>query len=82
MAASSGMDNSTVASATYTLQAVPPAFSPPAATYNQPQTVGLSSVTTGATIYYTTDGTAPTTSSTVYAGPISVTRTTTSWLPR
>jgi hypothetical protein len=71
------MLDSTVASATYTLRAVPPTFSPPAGTYNQPQTVALSTVTSGATIRYTTDGSTPTAASPVYSGPISVTQTTT-----
>jgi hypothetical protein len=49
-----------------------PTFSPAAATYAAAQTVSINDTTPGATIYYTTNGTAPTTSSTVYAGPISV----------
>jgi len=49
-----------------------PTFSPAAGTYSAAQTVTLSDATAGATIYYTTNGTAPTTSSTKYSGPISV----------
>jgi hypothetical protein len=77
MAAPSGMADSSVASATYTIRVATPIFSPAGGTYDQPQTVTLSDTTSGATIYYTTDGSTPTTSSTVYTGPISVTRTTT-----
>jgi len=54
-----------------------PTFSPPGGTYDQPQTVTLSDAASDAAIYYTTDGSTPTTSSTPYAGPISVTRSTT-----
>jgi len=74
MAAASGMTNSSVASATYTIRVATPTFSPPGGTYNTPQSVTLSDTTGGATIYYTTDGSTPTTASTVYAGAISVAR--------
>jgi hypothetical protein len=49
-----------------------PTFSPAAGTYSSPQTVTISSTTPSATIYYTTDGTTPTTSSTVYSGPLTI----------
>src|SRR6266568_753780 len=49
-----------------------PTFSPISATYATAQTVAISDSAPGATIYYTTDGTTPTTSSTVYSGAIAV----------
>ncbi|KDN20382.1 chitobiase/beta-hexosaminidase C-terminal domain-containing protein [Amycolatopsis rifamycinica] len=49
-----------------------PTFSPPGGTYSSAQTVTISSATAGATIRYTVDGSAPTSSSPVYSGPISV----------
>ena len=49
-----------------------PTFTPAAGTYSSTQTVTISDSTSGATIYYTTNGTTPTTSSAVYSGPISV----------
>ncbi len=52
--------------------AATPVFSVAPGTYFVAQTVALSDVTPGATIYYTLDGTTPTTSSTSYAGPITV----------
>jgi len=54
-----------------------PAFSPKAGTYGGPQTVTLSDALAGATIYYTTNGASPTTSSPVYTGPITVSQTAT-----
>lgn len=49
-----------------------PSFSVPPGNYTSAQTVTISDTTTGATIYYTTDGTTPTTNSAVYSGPIAV----------
>jgi len=69
--------SSAVASATYTvnLMTQPPVILPAAATYAQPQTITMSSVTSGATIYYTTDGSTPTTSSAVYSAPFTLAAT-------
>lgn len=44
----------------------------PEGTYEQPQTVTLSCATEGAQIYYTTDGSIPTSDSTEYVSPIRV----------
>ena len=52
-----------------------PTFLPVAGTYTTAQSVTISDTTTGVTIYYTTNGTTPTTSSTVYSGAIPVTST-------
>jgi unsaturated rhamnogalacturonyl hydrolase len=55
-----------------------PTFSPAGDTYASPVSVTLSSATAGATVRYTTDGSAPsTTAGTIYSGPISIARTTT-----
>jgi hypothetical protein len=58
-----------------TLQTAAPTFSPSAGTYTSAQTVTLSDATSGATIYYTRNGAEPTTSSTRYTGPITVSST-------
>ena len=71
---------SAIASAAFTVDlppAAPPAFSVPAGTYTSAQSITLSDTTTAATIYYTLDGTTPTTSSTTYTGPIMVSSTAT-----
>jgi hypothetical protein len=59
-----------------TEQVAMPTSSSPTGIYETPQTVTLTSATTGATIYYTTDGTAPTTTSSVYLSPLNITSTT------
>jgi len=50
-----------------------PVFSPIPGTYSSDQQVSLSTTTEGAVIYYTTDGSVPTTGSTAYSSPIPVT---------
>ncbi|MFC5861455.1 chitobiase/beta-hexosaminidase C-terminal domain-containing protein [Acidicapsa dinghuensis] len=70
--------NSTVASATYTInlpQAATPSFSPPAGTYTSTQTVTITDAIPGAAIYYTTDGSMPTTASTLYSSALTVSAT-------
>ena len=52
--------------------AATPTFSVGSGTYTTAQTVTISDGTTGSTIYYTTNGTTPTTSSPVYSGPVIV----------
>jgi hypothetical protein len=47
-----------------------PVFSPAAGTYGSELTVTLTEATTGATVYYTADGSTPTKSSTPYTVPI------------
>lgn len=74
IATASGYSASAVASASFVIMptTVAPAFSPDTGTYAGPQTVSLTDSTPNAAIYYTTDGTTPTTGSTPYSGPISV----------
>lgn len=77
MATASGYSPSAIATGTYTINislpaAAPPTFSPAAGTYTAAQSVTISDATSGATIYYTTDGSAPTASSSKYSSAISV----------
>jgi hypothetical protein len=57
----------------------PPSFDPPGDTYASPQSITIASGTLEASIFYTLDGTDPTTSSTrlPYTAPVSVSSTTT-----
>jgi hypothetical protein len=77
IAVASGYLNSPVASAAYVIgtPAPAPTFSPGAGTYTSTQSVSLSDSIAGASIYYTTNGTTPTTSSTLYTSPITVSST-------
>jgi hypothetical protein len=77
VAVASGYSTSAVASASYTislLAAATPNFSPAGGTYASAQTVKLSA-SHWSTIYYTTNGSTPTTSSAVYTGSITVSST-------
>ena len=70
-----GNNSSSVASASYTLKPQAPTFSVDEGSYTETQTVTLSCATAGTTIYYTTDGSDPTSSSNEYTGAITVDHT-------
>ncbi|MGA3006949.1 MAG: chitobiase/beta-hexosaminidase C-terminal domain-containing protein [Opitutaceae bacterium] len=80
LATKSGATNSSVTSAAYTIDLSPqiasPTANPPGGTYTGSVTVALSDSQAGATLYYTTDGSTPTTASNVYGSPITLTRAT------
>ena len=80
IAAAPGYANSAMASATYTINlpaAVAPTFSVASGKYTAIQTVKLSDTTKGATIYYTLDGSNPSTTSAKYSAALTVSLTTT-----
>lgn len=62
---------------TSSMQAATPTFSPAGGSYGSTQTVTINCSTSGSTIYYTTDGSTPTTSSSVYSTALSISTTTT-----
>jgi hypothetical protein len=62
-------------SETISAAAATPIISPAAGTYTTPQSITITDSTTGSTIYYTTDGTTPTTASTKYTAAITVSKT-------
>jgi hypothetical protein len=74
--AANSSGSSTVTSGSYTVNPPPPplspVFNPVQGTYTAPLSVTITDSTSGATIYYTTDGSTPTTSSAVYSGPVSL----------
>jgi hypothetical protein len=77
VATASGFNTSMLASAAYTVSAVQmaatPSFNPPAGAVAPGTTVAISTTTPNATIYYTTNGADPTSSSTQYTAPIAIT---------
>jgi|GEM_PF-2909738 len=80
IAIKSGMTDSGVMSKTYAIsipQVATPTASPAGGSFTSAQSVALSSATSGATIYYTTDGSAPNSSSAAYSSAISITGATT-----
>lgn len=72
IAAKSGMTDSDVMSEAYVIKSATPTASPTGATFTSAQSVTLSTATSGASIYYTIDGSVPTVSSTLYSGAITV----------
>ncbi len=82
IATANGFTQSAVGSASYTLTAQSPAatptFMPPSGTtFSSTLSVTIADSTANATIYYTTDGSTPTTSSAIYSGAITLSASTT-----
>ena len=57
--------------------ALPPVISPDGGVFTSSVLVAISSPTSGANVYYTTDGSTPSTNSTLYTGPFTLTESTT-----
>jgi hypothetical protein len=76
VAIATGYNPSPLSSKAYTYSSLPkataPAFSLAGGHYTTPQMLTLTDATPGAVIYYTTNGTTPTASSTRYVGAITV----------
>ena len=79
IATAPGLSQSALATATFTILPPPPPpapnpqFSPPAGTYNSPQSVTITDAAADPSIYFTTNGTAATTSSKPYTKAVYVT---------
>jgi hypothetical protein len=74
----SGMTDSPVATGDFNIKVDAPDFSPAGGNYTSAQSVTISSTTASASIRYTVDGSTPTSSTgTLYAGPVSISITTT-----
>jgi hypothetical protein len=74
LAYASGMSDSDVVTGVYQVQCcvAAPSISPAGGSYGAAQAVTLASATTGATIYYTLDGSTPNAASNLYSGPFFV----------
>ena len=74
IASIAGYVQSAPSSATYTSITIPasPVFSLAAGTYTGTQTLTITEPTPGAAVYYTVDGSAPTTASLVYTQPLTI----------
>ena len=79
LATATGLDPSPVVTAEYRIvnQVEQPVISPNGGLYSTPQPVTLTTSTPGAAIYYTLDGSTPTSSSTPYTGPVLISTTAT-----
>lgn len=71
------IDNLTITVSGGAPVAAQPTFSSPTGIYTSPISLTMSSETPNASIYYTVDGSTPTTSSTLYSAPITINQTTT-----
>jgi hypothetical protein len=73
----SGIPDSMVTSSVYNILVAAPVFSPAPGTYTNAQMVTITTATPGASIRYTTDGSAPSSSNgTLYTGPVPISSTT------
>ena len=72
IAIATGYPASGLASATYAFKTYSPTFSEPAGTYNYPISVTITDAISSAPIYYTTDGSTPTSSSAQYSMPLTI----------
>ncbi len=73
----SGLAPSDTSRGTFVLRPATPTFSPVAGTFGALQNVTISTATSGAAIYYTTNGSNPTTASLLYSAPVAVSTGTT-----
>jgi hypothetical protein len=73
IATKSGYTDSLVSSRTFNYPPAPaPVFSPGSPYISGPTAIAVNNVIPGASIYYTLDGSVPTTASTLYSGPVTV----------
>jgi len=72
MAIAPSYQASNVSNEIYAFQILTPSISPASGVYSSPVSVAISDVTPGAVIYYTTDGSTPTSGSLRYSGALTV----------